>query len=149
MAKLEVKAGYSKNGIPYARFGSGQRNLFIIDGLDFSHKPPSGIMLRMTARSFNRLCNDFTIYYAKRKPDLPPDYSMQDMSNDYADMIRDELGGPVDIMGISTGGPIAQCFAVDHPELVRKLVLASTGYRLTDTSRRLQMNLYELARAGN
>ena len=132
MAKLEVKTGYSKNGLPYARIGSGPRNLVIIDGLDFAHKPPSGLMLRMTTSLFKNFAKDFTVYMVRRKPDLPADYSMQDMSNDYATMVRDELGGPVDIMGISTGGPIAQYFAADHPDLVRHLVLASTGYRLSD-----------------
>ncbi len=38
-----------------------------------------------------------------------------------------ELGtGPVHLVGISMGGVIAQQFALDYPELVRKLVLVST-----------------------
>jgi len=146
MAKLKVTNGYFNNGIPYARMGSGSRILVIFDGLDFSHKPPSGFMLRMTASSYKPLGYDFTIYYVRRKPGLPLGHSMQDMSNDYATMIRDELGGPVDIIGLSTGGPIAQYFAVDHPDLINKLILASTGYCLTDTGRRLQRHLGDLAR---
>ena len=73
---------------------------------------------------------------------------MRDMSNDYATMIRNELGGPVDIIGISTGGPIAQYFAVDHPILVRRLVLAMTGYRLTEGGKELQRQIGDLARQG-
>ena len=92
----------------------------------------------MTANYFKRLAQGFAVYMVSRKPGLPAGYSMQDMSNDYATMIKDELGGPVDVMGISTGGPMAQYFAVDHPKLIRRLVLAMTGYRLTEQGAKLQ-----------
>ncbi|RFU77531.1 alpha beta-hydrolase [Trichoderma arundinaceum] len=36
-------------------------------------------------------------------------------------------GGPVDILGFSIGGYIAQMVALNHPELVRKLVIAGSG----------------------
>ena len=146
MAKLKVKTGYFKNGLPYTRIGDGPRNLVIFGGLDFDHKPPSGLMLRMTTSYFKRLAQGFTVRMVSRKPGLPVGYSMQDMSNDYATMIRDELGGPVDVMGLSTGGPMAQHFAVDHPELVRRLVLALTGYRLTERGAELQRRMGDLAR---
>jgi pimeloyl-ACP methyl ester carboxylesterase len=63
-------------------------------------------------------------------------------------MIKNELGGPVDVIGVSTGGAIAQYFAIDHPDLVRRLVLVMTGCRLTDESRKLQREVAELARKG-
>jgi pimeloyl-ACP methyl ester carboxylesterase len=145
VAKLKVTTGYSKNNLPYIRIGDSPRNLVIFSGLDFDHKPPSGLMLRMTANYFKRLAQGFTVYYVSRKPGLPAGYSMQDMSNDYAAMIKDELGGPVDVMGISTGGPMAQYFAVDHPGLVRRLVLTMTGYRLTKQGAKLQRRMGDLA----
>jgi pimeloyl-ACP methyl ester carboxylesterase len=149
MAKLEVTTGYFKNGLPYTRIGSGPRKLVIFEGLNFSHKPPSGLMLRMISSSLKRLAKGFTVYYVSRKPCLPTGYSMRDMSEDYATMIRDELGGPVDVMGVSTGGPIAQHFAVDHPDLVHRLVLAMTGYCLTEEGRKLQRHVGDQARRRN
>jgi len=145
MAKLKVTTGYSKNNLPYFRIGDSPRNLVIFNGLDFDHKPPSGLMLRMSANYFKRLAQGFTVYMVNRKPGLPAGYSMQDMSNDYATMIKDELGEPVDVMGISTGGPMAQYFAVDHPKLIRRLVLAMTGYRLTEQGAKLQRRMGDLA----
>jgi pimeloyl-ACP methyl ester carboxylesterase len=144
--KLRVNTGYFKNGLPYVRIGEGQHNLVIFGGLDFDHKPPSGMMLRMSTGLIKCFARGFTVYLVTRKPGLPIGYSMQDMSNDYATMIRDEFDGPVDIMGMSTGGPIAQYFAVDHPDLVRRLVLAITGYRLTEEGKKLQKHVGELAR---
>ena len=146
MAKPEVTSGYSKNGLPYARMGGGPRNLVIFEGLNFNHRPPSGLALRMMSRNFKRLAQEFTVYNVGRRPGLPAGYSMRDMSEDYATMIRDELGGPVNVMGISTGGPIAQHFAADHPELVQRLVLAMTGYRLTEQGAELQRRMGDLAR---
>ena len=40
---------------------------------------------------------------------------------------RLELNGPVDVLGLSWGGGLAQHFAVQHRRRVRRLVLAATG----------------------
>ena len=148
MTKLKVTTGYSKNGLPYTCMGSGSRNLVIFDGLDFNHRPPSGLQLRMATSSFKLLAEDFTVHMVSRKPHLPEGYSIKDMADDYAVMIKDEFGGKVDIMGISTGGIIAQHFAADYPDLVRRLVLAMTGYSLSEGGKELQRRVGNLARQG-
>lgn len=140
--------GYSSNGLPYACFGNGTRKLAVFDGLDFRHRPPSGITLRMTYGYLSGLTKDYRIYIVTRRPGLPPGYSLRDMSNDYAIMIKNELGGAVDVIGVSTGGAIAQYMAIDHPDLVGRLVLVMTGSRLTEEARRLQREVAELARKG-
>lgn len=147
-AKLKATTGYFESGLPYLRIGSYPRILVIFEGLSFENKPPSGLMLRMYVGTVKLIAQNYTVYSVGRKIGLPADYSMRDMSDDYATMIRNEFGGAVDIMGISTGGPIAQHFAVDHPELVRHLVLAMTGYRLTEKGRILQRLFMELGRQG-
>jgi len=146
MAKQKPMTGHSANGLPYTRIGNGARNLFVFDGLDFRHKPLSGIMLRMSTGYLTRLTNDYTIYIVSRRPGLPRGYSLRDMSNDYAVMIKNELGGAVDIIGASTGGGIAQYFAIDHPDLVRRLVLAMTGCRQTEQGKELLRRVADLAR---
>ncbi len=146
--KPKVTTGYFESGLPYARFGSGLRNLVVFEGGGLENKPPSGLMLRMYRGSFDRIAQEYTVYSVTRKPGLPAGYSIRDMSDDYATMIKDEFGGPVDIMGISTGGPIAQHFAADHPDLVRRLVLAMTGYCLSKEGKELQRRLCDLARQG-
>jgi pimeloyl-ACP methyl ester carboxylesterase len=146
MARRRAITGYSGNGLPYACIGNGTRNLVIFGGLEFQHKPPSGIMLRMSTGYLRGLTNDYRIYIVSRRPGLPPGYSLSDMADDYAVMIKNELGGAVDIIGVSTGGAIAQHFAIDHPDSVRRLVLAMTGFRLTEQGKELQMKVAELAR---
>ena len=148
MSRRRAITGYSSNGLPHACIGNGARNLVVFDGLDFRHKPPAGIMLRMRTGYLRGLEDSYKIYIMSRRPGLPPGYSLRDMSDDYAVMIKNELGGMADIIGVSTGGGIAQYFAIDHPDLVRRLVLVMTGCRLTDESKELQMKVAELARKG-
>jgi pimeloyl-ACP methyl ester carboxylesterase len=61
-------------------------------------------------------------------------------------MIREEFGRPVDLIGVSTGGSIVQHFAADHPDLVRRLVIHSSAYKLNDAAKRVQLCVAELAR---
>ena len=145
MAKRGVRTGYSANGLPYARIGNGTRNLVVFDGLDFRHKPPSGLTLWMTYGYLRGLANDYRVYIVGRRPGLPAGYSLRDMSDDYAVMIENELDGPVDVIGVSTGGGIAQYLAIDHPDLVRRLVLAMTGCRQTEQARQLLRQVADLA----
>jgi len=146
MAGGKATTGYSGNGLPYACMGNGARNLVVFDGLDFRHRPPSGITLRMSTGYLMGLANDYRIYIVSRRPGLPPGHSLKDMSDDYAVMIKNELGGAADIIGVSTGGGIAQYFAIDHPDLVRRLVLAMTGCRQTEQGKELLRKVADLAR---
>ena len=70
---------------------------------------------------------------------------MKNMSDDYAVMIREEFGGAIDLLGVSTGGSVAQHFAADHPELVGKLVIHSSAYALSDNAREFQWRIGRLA----
>ena len=53
-------------------------------------------------------------------------YTIADMAEDTAGVIKNLKLGPTHIIGISMGGMIAQELAIRHPELVDKLVLVST-----------------------
>ncbi len=148
MTKSNAAAGYFRSGLPYNRSGSGPRTLVIFQGLLFENKPmPSRMAARFTGYRF--LEEDYTIYLVTRKPGLPSGYSMQNMSDDYAATMREEFGGPVDVIGISTGGSIAQHFAADHPDLVRRLVLHSTAHTLGKAGKVVQRRVSELARQGH
>ena len=49
-----------------------------------------------------------------------------------ADMVRSIGCGPVHVVGSSTGGAIAQVMALDHPQVVRSIVLVSSWARADD-----------------
>ena len=134
-------AGYFRSGLPYNRLGEGPRTLVIFQGLLFENKPQSRLILR----PYKFLEKEYTMYSVLRKPLLPNGYTMKDMADDYAAMIREEFGGAVDVLGVSTGGSIAQHFAADHPELVRRLVIHSSAYALSDKAKRFQLEIAYLS----
>lgn len=54
--------------------------------------------------------------------------------------------GPVDVVGVSLGGLLAQRLAVTHPHMVRRLVLADTVTRYPDSMRGMWGERAEIAR---
>ena len=53
-------------------------------------------------------------------------WNFRRVAADLAALLRERETGPADVVGLSMGGVIAQQFALDYPDLVRKLVLVST-----------------------
>lgn len=148
MSETTENSGYFNSGLAYNRFGHGPGTLVVFQGLVPENKPMKGLMARLVGSSFKGLADEYTSYLVTRKQGLPEGYSMRDMAKDYAAMVREEFDGPVDVMGLSSGGPMAQHFAVDNPDLVRRLVLAYTAYKLGDDGKVSQRRLGVLARQG-
>jgi 3-oxoadipate enol-lactonase len=65
---------------------------------------------------------------------LPGIYSMADLADDAAQMLRDIDSGPVVWIGLSMGGMVGQELALRHPQLVRALVLANTTSAYPETA---------------
>lgn len=113
-----VKKGVFDNGIPYVRFGKCERVLLFFGGGPGAYLP-STFMIKVLG-NFKHLAKHYDICAVSRKSQLPEGYTTRDMSEDYAELVRNEFnGGPVDVMGTSYGGLIAQHLAADHPELIR------------------------------
>ncbi len=53
-------------------------------------------------------------------------WNFRRVAADLAALLRELETGPAHVVGLSMGGVIAQQFALDYPDLVRKLVLVST-----------------------
>lgn len=142
----KIIAGYFRNGLPYNRFGQAPRIAVVFQGLVFDNTPSTGLAATGMAQMFRFLEAEYTTYIVTRKLGLPEGYSLQNMADDYAVMIREEFGCPVDVIGSSTGGSIAQHFAADHPDLVRRLVLHSSAYTLGEAGKKAQMRMGYFAR---
>ena len=56
-----------------------------------------------------------------------PDTSVSAMADHLADFVAALGLETIDLLGFSTGGFVAQQFTLDHPAMVRRLVLAGTG----------------------
>jgi len=128
--------------------GDNPRILIDLEALSYKNAPPSGFMLKDFIKTHKLLAKEFTIYLVGRKSGLLQGYSMKDMADDYAKMIKNEFGGPIDIMGYSTGGQIAHFLAADHPDVVRRLIIISAAYRLSDKGVDIERLAAEFAEQG-
>ena len=144
-SKVPYKAGLSKNGLPCIRIGDHSDKLVIFTSGSPDGTIPTGVLLWLFVDGAKRFAERYTVYFVKRKQGLSPGYTTADMARDYADFVRGEIGGPCRIVGISTGGFIAQHFAVTYPDLVEKLVIAIAGYRLQGRGRELVREWRRLA----
>ncbi len=139
-------SGYFKGGLPYNRVGSGPKPLVVFQGLLLDNRPLSGMAARAMLGTFKLMGDDYTVYVVNRRVGLSPGCTLSDMAADYARMVKEEFGGPVDVIGLSTGGSIAQLYAAEHPDLLRRLILYSAACRLDGEGRRFQRREADLAR---
>ena len=136
----------SSFSMDYFKFGKGPRNIVILPGLSIQSVMSSADAV---ADAFAMAVNDFTIYVIDRRKELPPTYSVYDMARDTAEAIK-QLGlSEIYLFGASQGGMIAMTIAIEHPELVKKLALASTSSHVTDEQFESLNKWIELAKKGD
>lgn len=132
--------------IPYAAVGSGEA-VVVCAGLWPTTGVDSDRLVRGAIIPLRRMVGRRLVVFNRRR-NLPTGVSMRDLASEYADAIRSNLGAPVDVLGTSTGGSIAQQLAADHPDVVRRLVLLSTACRLGPVGREIQSRVAGYLRAG-
>lgn len=116
----------------YIRFGNGKRTAIMIPGVGDGFKTVKGMALPF-AFLYRALKKEFTVYSFSRPVNLKEGATTRDMSESLAKAIRSLGLPPAFLIGVSQGGMIAQWLAIDHPELVEKLVLVVTMGRPNDT----------------
>lgn len=146
---MSLFTGYAANGLPYARLSDSGPALVVFTGSELEHQPPTRVAQQGFRVGLKRLVQNYTVYLMSRKPNLPRGYTAQAMSDDFAEVVRAEIGGPVHVMGMSSGGSSAMHFAADHAALVNRLVLAMTAHRLNAHGQRIAGLWRDLALAGD
>ncbi len=117
----------------YVVFGAGKKAFVILPGLSVHSVMGSADAI---AASYADFASEYTVYLFDRAKDIQEGYTVRDMAEDTA-AVMGALGiEGADVFGASQGGMIALYLAIDHPELVHKLVLGSTLAKPNDTSKR-------------
>lgn len=128
----ELKVHIENMNIDYITFGSGKKNLIMIQGLNTNGIKGAALSLAYMYRIFAK---DYKVYLFDRRPIVHERITVREMAHDVA-LCMDELGiSNADVFGVSQGGMIAQYLAIDRPDLVNKLVLAVTISKNNDTVR--------------
>ncbi|NLZ66563.1 MAG: alpha/beta hydrolase [Clostridiaceae bacterium] len=134
--------------ISYVSFGYGNKALIILLGLSDGIITVKGKAL-LLAKPYKIFFEKYTVYIFSRRKNLPEEYSIKEMADDQAKAMQ-KLGiKKASVMGVSQGGMIAQHLAVDHAEMIEKLVLAVSAPR---ANKMIQTNIskwIEFANQGN
>jgi pimeloyl-ACP methyl ester carboxylesterase len=145
---LEVREGTMKGGLPYISVGEGPPLVVFVAGGP-TNANPTGWQCRYEVSWLSPLARGgFTVYRVNRKIGLRRGVTMADFAGDYALALESEFASPVDVLGISTGGMIAQQFALDHPDLLRRLVLGGAAYTLGPIAREAERRSARFASGG-
>jgi pimeloyl-ACP methyl ester carboxylesterase len=142
-----MESGTWPPGLPYIRMGSG-RPLLLMPGITADHRLPEGRDLTFQTRQFRPLAEAREVWWVNRRAGLPRGVSMAGIAADYAEVIRSHFTPPVDVVGVSTGASVALALAVEHPDLVRRLVV-NGAHRLGERGRRTQQVMARELRAGH
>jgi pimeloyl-ACP methyl ester carboxylesterase len=122
--------------------------LLVLPGLSSHPQPANRLERRAVAASLRALARVRDVWWVNRRTHLPAGTTVADLAAHYAAAIPLRHPGPVDVLGMSTGGSVALQLAADRPDLVRRLVLVSAAARLGPGGRASQRAVAAALAAG-
>jgi pimeloyl-ACP methyl ester carboxylesterase len=143
---MEVRES-SLGTLPCLVAGSGPP-LVMLAGLMPEAGVSAGSLRRMLESSMQPWVGEREVFCVNRRPGLPCEMTMAALAGEHAQALREGFDEPVDVLGASTGGSIAQQLAAQHGDVVRRLVLVSTGCRLESYAKLVQRQIAARVRAG-
>jgi pimeloyl-ACP methyl ester carboxylesterase len=122
--------------------------MVVLAGLSPEAGVSAGPLRRMHEAAMGPWAQEREVFYVNRRPGLPRGMTMAGLAAEHAQGLRETFDEPVDLMGASTGGSVAQQIAAEHGDVVRRLVLVSTGCRLGPGAKLVQRQIAARVRAG-
>ena len=130
----------------YITFGNGTKPLILIQGLSTRNIKGSSLLVAYMYRIFAK---DYRVYMFDRRQNIFEGITVNDMALDIANAM-DNLGiKNSSVFGISQGGMISQCLAINRPDLVTKLVLGVTLSKNNNTVEAVVKNWIKLTEQEN
>ena len=123
-------------------WGAGPRTLLFIPGGPGTGLP-RGISGRMARRWFDPFVEaGYAVHYVTRCRGMPVGHSVADIADDYAHAIREDVGGPVDlVVGVSYGGMVAQYLAARHGDSWRHLAIVVAAVEVSEWGKEVDSRL--------
>ncbi|SEG99228.1 Alpha/beta hydrolase family protein [Nonomuraea solani] len=94
------------------------------------------------------LARHFRVHAVNRPPGLPSGITMAELAAQHAEALAGRFGRPVNVLGMSSGGSLALQLAADHPDAVRRMVVAGAACVLPEHTGRAQLRYTEAVAAG-
>lgn len=127
-------------------FGSGKKNLVIIPGMSLTPVwRTAGAVVAMYSKCSDR----YRIFVFDRKEGFGPGYSVEKMAADTAEAMKLSGIESACIFGASQGGMIALSLAIDFPDMVSSIAVASSASRNNAAARETFIRWKELAESGD
>lgn len=114
----------------YTVFGQGKNTFVILPGLSIHSVMGSADAIADAYQAFTEY---YTVYVFDPPKNLHPSCTVRDMAEDTAVALKTLGIDKADIFGASQGGMMALYLAIDHPELVGKIILGSSLARPNET----------------
>lgn len=134
------------NEIDYFIFGTGKTPFVMLPGLSVKSIMNSAESIAVIYKVF---ADDFTVYCFDRTKFLSENYTLEQLSEDTAEAMNLLGIKNACVFGASQGGMMAQYIAINHPDLVGKLLLGSTCSRLNPTSEAVMAQWVSCAERGD
>lgn len=130
----------------YDRFGAGDSVFVIIPGISLR-----SIILSAPAveSAFSKLAEKHTVFLFDRVKHAPEGYTVEDIAADTAEALKILGIDKAVFYGASQGGMVCRCLAEDYPELVIKVIFASSAQRPNKTSHTVLSEWDRLAHVGD
>lgn len=137
---------FGNNEMDYFTFGSGKTPFVMLPGLSVKSILNSA---EGVASSYRLFSEDFTVYCFDRTKFLSKNITIEQLAEDTARALQALGIKNACIFGTSQGGMLAQYIAINHPDLVSKLLLASTCSRLNPTAEAVMKSWVSCAEKGD
>jgi pimeloyl-ACP methyl ester carboxylesterase len=150
MKNPKLVCGKFSNGMAYAKWGLGSKNLLYIPGGP-GNWAPAGIGVKIELKPLKSfLEDDYTLWVVTRKQNMPEGHSVADIAADYASLIRDEFGGKVDlVIGVSYGGMIGFYLAADHDNCFKHIAILVAAYEVSSFGKQIDYDMAKHLSKGN
>ncbi len=109
--------------VNYACFGNGPKTLVILPGVALVSTVRSADVIADHFSAFK----DYTIYLLDDRDGVNEGYSIVNRAGDVAALMKTLKIKDACVFATSMGGMVGQILAAEHPDLVKKMVLASTS----------------------
>ena len=130
----------------YFKFGTGKKIFVIIPGLSVQSVMGSA---EAVAEEYDIMKDEYVTYVFDRRENIEAPYTIHDMAEDTVKVMKSLGIERCNLFGASQGGMIAMDIAINHNEMVNKLILGSTSSHVTKEQAETVGRWIEIARTGD